>query len=109
MDDQRGYHHGDLRAALLAAAEAELAEKVTDAVKPAVAAFAARLADAALAWEPAAINQALKDTLGEFGLKMPALAIPVRLLVCGRAQTPSVDAVLAAFERDVVVARLKNV
>ena len=27
MDDQRAYHHGDLRAALLAAAEAELAEK----------------------------------------------------------------------------------
>jgi glutamyl-tRNA synthetase len=91
------------------APEAELAEKVTEAIKPAVAAFAARLADAALAWEPAGINQALKDTLGEFGLKMPALAIPVRLLVCGRAQTPSVDAVLAAFDRDVVVARLKKV
>jgi glutamyl-tRNA synthetase len=84
----------------------ELAEKLTDAVKPAVAAYAARLAD--VAWDASSINQALKDTLGEFGLKMPQVAIPVRLLVCGRAQTPSVDAVLALFDRDVVLQRLRN-
>ena len=83
----------------------ELAEKLTDAVKPAVAALAARLA--ACAWEPAAIAQAMKDTLAEFSLKMPQLAIPVRLLVCGRSQTPSVDAVLALFERDAVLQRLR--
>jgi glutamyl-tRNA synthetase len=86
--------------------EAELAEKLSDAVKPAVAALASRLAGCG--WEAAAINQALKDTLTEFGLKMPQLAIPVRLLVCGRAQTPSVDAVLALFDRDVVVQRLRK-
>jgi len=44
--------------------------------------------------------------LGQFSLKMPQLAIPVRLLVCGRAQTPSVDAVLELFDREVVLARL---
>jgi len=37
---------------------------------------------------------------------MPLVAIPVRLLVCGRAQTPSVDAVLALFDRQQVLARL---
>ena len=61
-----------------------------------------------VAWEPSAINQAIKDTLTETGLKMPMLAIPVRLLVCGRSQTPSVDAVLALFDRDVVQKRLQN-
>jgi glutamyl-tRNA synthetase len=85
----------------------ELAAKLTDAVKPAVAAFAQRL-KALAAWDAASITQALKDTLTEFGLKMPMLAIPVRLLVCGRSQTPSVDAVLALFERDVVVQRLQK-
>ena len=85
--------------------EQELAEKLTDAVKPAVAGLAARLASCA--WEPAAIAQAMKDTLTEFGLKMPQLAIPVRLLVCGRSQTPSVDAVLSLFERDAVLQRLR--
>ncbi len=91
----------------VAASPEELAAQLTDAVKPAVAALAKRLE--AVAWEKAAIAQALKDTLGEFGLKMPQLAIPVRLLVCGRAQTPSVDAVLALFERDVVLQRLQKI
>jgi glutamyl-tRNA synthetase len=57
-------------------------------------------------WDKAAVSAAFKETLTEAGLKMPQLAIPVRLLVCGRAQTPSVDAVLALFDREVVVQRL---
>jgi glutamyl-tRNA synthetase len=82
----------------------ELAQHLTDTTRPAMAALAARLATCE--WEKGAINQAIKDTMAEFGLKMPQVAIPVRLLVCGRAQTPSVDAVLALFDREVVVARL---
>jgi glutamyl-tRNA synthetase len=82
----------------------ELAAKLTDAVKPAVAALAQRLSTCE--WTVPAISQALKDTLTECGLKMPMLAIPVRLLVCGRSQTPSVDAALALFDRSVVLARL---
>ena len=85
----------------------ELAAHLTDAVKPAVAALAARL-KALPTWDKAAIAQAFKDTLTEAGLKMPQLAIPVRLLVCGRAQTPSVDAVLALFDRETVLARLAH-
>jgi glutamyl-tRNA synthetase len=40
------------------------------------------------------------------GLKMPQLAMPVRVLVLGTAQTPSLDAVLELLPRDVVVQRL---
>jgi glutamyl-tRNA synthetase len=39
-------------------------------------------------------------------LKMPQLAIPVRVLVCGRAQTPAIDAVLELFDRATVIERL---
>ncbi|HSI50449.1 MAG TPA: glutamate--tRNA ligase [Ideonella sp.] len=88
-------------------AEAELAQHVTDAVRPALAALATRLA-ALAEWDKASIQQAIKETIGEHGLKMPQLAIPVRVLVCGRAQTPSVDAVLSLFDRQVVVDRLRN-
>ncbi|MDT4857162.1 Glutamate--tRNA ligase [compost metagenome] len=42
----------------------------------------------------------------EFGLKMPKLAMPVRLLVAGQLQTPSIDAVLELFGRDTVLRRL---
>ncbi|MEN9843975.1 MAG: hypothetical protein RLZZ612_1804, partial [Pseudomonadota bacterium] len=38
----------------------------------------------------------------------PQLAIPLRVLVCGRAQTPSVDAVLALFEKNIVLKRLQS-
>jgi glutamyl-tRNA synthetase len=62
-----------------------------------------------VAWETAAIAQAFKQVLGAHGLKMPQLAIPVRLLVCGRAQTPSVDATLCLFDRETVLKRLQVV
>ncbi|WP_284615154.1 glutamate--tRNA ligase [Aquabacterium humicola] len=82
----------------------ELAAQTTDTVRTALAALRERLAT--VAWDKAAISQAIKDTIGEHKLKMPQLAIPVRLLVCGRAQTPSIDAVLALFDRETVLARL---
>jgi glutamyl-tRNA synthetase len=60
------------------------------------------------AWDKAAIAAVLKEVLAEHGLKMPQLAMPVRVLVMGTAQTPSLDAVLALCERQKVLERLKN-
>ncbi|WP_070106843.1 glutamate--tRNA ligase [Burkholderia plantarii] len=82
----------------------ELAQRVTDAVKPALAALVEALKTAE--WTREGIAAALKATLAAHGLKMPALAMPVRLLVAGTTHTPSIDAVLALFERDVVLSRL---
>jgi hypothetical protein len=59
-------------------------------------------------WAAGPITVAMKSTLTEFGLKMGQLAIPVRLLVFGQAQTPSVDAMLAAMPRGKVLERLAN-
>ncbi len=87
--------------------DADRAQHLTEAIRPAFAALAARLS--AATWDKAGINQALKDTLAEFKLKMPHLAIPVRVAVCGRAQTPSVDAVLALFDQKIVIDRLQSV
>ena len=83
----------------------ELATQLTEAVRPALAALRGRLADCP--WDKAGIAQALKDTLAEHRLKMPQLAIPLRLLLTGRSQTPSVDAVVALFERAQVLDRLR--
>ena len=84
----------------------DLARHVTEAVKPALASLAARLESAP--WTAADIAAALKQTLAEHGLKMPQLAMPVRVLVMGTPQTPSVDAVLALHQREKVVARLRG-
>jgi glutamyl-tRNA synthetase len=85
--------------------ESDLAQHVTEAIKPAVAALAVHLAT--VSWDKASIAQAIKDTLQEAGLKMPQLAIPVRVMVSGRTQTPSVDAMLALFPRQELIARLQ--
>ena len=85
----------------------ELATHVTAAVRPALIDLRDRFA--AIAWDKAAIAAALKETLAAHQLKMPQLAPALRVLVCGRAQTPSIDAVLALFTRDVVLARLQHV
>ena len=66
---------------------ADLARHVTDAVKPAIASLRQKLSDTE--WTAPAIAAAIKQTLAEHGLKMPQLAMPVRVLVMGVAQTPS--------------------
>ncbi len=58
-------------------------------------------------WTREAISALMKQVLADCQLKMPQLAMPIRLLVTGQLQTPSVDAVLFLFGRDKVLARLK--
>jgi glutamyl-tRNA synthetase len=84
----------------------DLAQHVTPEVRPALASLAARLRDCA--WDRAGIAASIKETLTEHGLKMPPLAMAVRVLVLGQAQTPSLDAVLALFDRATVAARLAS-
>jgi glutamyl-tRNA synthetase len=82
----------------------ELAKLLTEPVKPAVAMLARMLADCP--WTKDDISQAIKEVLRATGVKMPQLAMPVRVLVLGTAQTPSLDATLALCDRDTVVERL---
>jgi len=86
-------------------AAADLAQHVTDAVKPALALLTEKLASCA--WDKAGIAAAIKDVLTACGLKMPLLAMPVRVLVAGNAHTPSLDVLLSLFDREKVIARLK--
>jgi glutamyl-tRNA synthetase len=58
------------------------------------------------AWERGAIGAAIKDVAKASGLKMPAIAMPLRLMTTGRAQTPSIDAVLELLGRETVLARM---
>jgi glutamyl-tRNA synthetase len=85
----------------------ELAQHVTDAVRPAVAMLAEKLGTCA--WDKASISAAVKEVLTATGLKMPQLAMPVRVLVAGTAHTPSLDALLALFDREKVITRLTSV
>lgn len=86
--------------------EEERAKHVTEAVQPAIAALAVALAECE--WNREAISAAFKEVLKAQGLKMPQLAMPVRVLTVGTAHTPSVDSVLELLGREKIAARLQN-
>ncbi len=73
-------------------------------VKPALAALRERLGK--IEWNRDHINTALKAVLAEFKLKMPQLAMPLRVMVTGEVQTPPIDATLELIGRDEVLARM---
>ncbi len=84
----------------------ELEKHLTDAVKPAIADLATELA--ACAWTRADIAAAMKKVLVTHGLKMPQLAMPVRVLVMGTSQTPAIDAVLELQGQEKVLTNLRS-
>ncbi len=88
-------------------APALVAEHLTEAVRPALRTLKARLVEAPN-WDRGSISAALKAALAASGLKMPQLAMPLRVLVTGRAQTPAIDAVIELLGRETVLARLSH-
>ena len=84
----------------------EVAQHVTEAVRPALNLLADKLATCN--WDKSAISAVIKEVLAAVGLKMPQLAMPVRVLVMGTAQTPSLDSVLELMEKEKVLTRLRG-
>ncbi|MBL8398562.1 MAG: glutamate--tRNA ligase [Candidatus Accumulibacter sp.] len=84
-----------------------LARHLTADARPALADFVAALSG--IPWEKAAIGVLIKDCVARYGLKMPKLAMPIRVLLTGMEQTPSVDALVAVFPRDLAIKRLTTV
>ena len=86
----------------LAAAE-ELRAKLPKAALPAFEKLHSDLAG--ITWEAPALSQLLKDTAAAFGMKMGQIGMPLRLILFGTAQTPSIDQVLALLGREETLRR----
>ena len=84
-----------------------LAEHLTVTSAPALRMLQAKFIELAV-WDKAGLSAAMKAVLTASGLKMPQLAMPVRVLVLGRVQTPAIDAVLELLGRETVLARLAH-
>ncbi|MEI7456885.1 MAG: glutamate--tRNA ligase [Nitrosomonadales bacterium] len=84
--------------------QALLDEQLTEEVKPVLRELAERFAD--VEWQPPALALLIKELLAKHNLKMPKLAMPLRVMLVGQTHTPSVDAVLALFPRETVLARM---
>ena len=82
-----------------------LAENLDEPARALLGEFA-RQAKALPEWNTPSISGLIKSILAEHGVKMPKLAIPLRLAVTGQKQTPAIDAVLAIVGRDRVLERL---
>ncbi len=59
-------------------------------------------------WSATAIGAALKETIKANGLKPPAVMMPFRVALTGQAQTPAIDAIAAARQRQVAQERLER-
>ncbi len=82
------------------------AAHLTEAIRPTLV----QLGDAlsACEWNKAAIAVVIKQVIAQAGLKMPQLAMPVRVALLGTPQTPSLDAVIELMAPEKVIQRLKN-
>jgi glutamyl-tRNA synthetase len=75
-----------------------LAERMTDAVRPALAALADTFAR--IDWTRETIQSTIRATAAANKLKPPQLMMALRALVTGQQQTPAIDAVLELVGRD---------
>ena len=80
------------------------AQGVPAEAKPALAALGDALKSAD--WERKALGAAVSAAAKAHNLKMPQLAMPLRRVLTGREQTPSIDAVIELLGREIVLARI---
>ena len=83
----------------------ELAEKMQPAVAQAMTSFLGALPEK---WDASSLSATMKSVLSASGLKMPQLAMPLRLMLMGRTDTPSIDKVMAVLGRDCVIRRIRE-
>ncbi|MGE5386096.1 MAG: glutamate--tRNA ligase [Betaproteobacteria bacterium] len=81
-----------------------VAQHLSGDALPALKDFTRRIVD--VNWDIPSISAMIKEVVSAHGIKMPKLAMPLRILLTGQAQTPSVDAVIALIGRERVSAKL---
>ncbi len=82
--------------------DAQLSAEAIPALRELVQQFAT------IAWDTASISGAIKEVIGKHGLKMPKLAMPLRVMLTGQTQTPSVDALVTLFPRELAIKRIEQ-
>ncbi|OGV78154.1 MAG: glutamate--tRNA ligase [Methylotenera sp. RIFCSPLOWO2_02_FULL_45_14] len=87
--------------------EQAAAEKhLTAEIKPAIATLADLLK--VVDWQAEAIHHAINEVVTQYQLKFPKVAMPLRVMLTGIAQSPSIDQVMALLGREEVLLRIAN-
>lgn len=84
--------------------EAAAEKHLTNEIKPVMAALVdlLKVAD----WQAEAIHHAINEVVTQYQLKFPKVAMPLRVLLTGIAQSPSIDQVMALLGKDEVLDRI---
>jgi len=79
-------------------------EHYSASIKPALVDLQQKLET--VEWSRAVIHETIKQIIIAHQLKMPKLAMPLRVMVTGETQTPAIDATLELLGREAVLARM---
>jgi glutamyl-tRNA synthetase len=85
-----------------------LAQHLTDQVEPVLEDVASAFASIRDDWRRETIDAVIKGVLQKHGLKLPKLAIPLRVVIYGQTQTPSIVELLALTGYERVRTRLER-
>lgn len=80
---------------------------LTDAAKSALKDLSQRLQT--VDWQVAELSATIKQTLAATGLKMPQVAIPLRVVLFGQTQSAAIDKVLAVLGREETLKRIARI
>lgn len=90
--------------AVVHASEEVRVQHLTDTARNALKLLRERLTECV--WQATELGQLVKQTAADSGLKMPQVAIPLRVALLGLPQSPAIDTVLEVFGRERVLERL---
>lgn len=83
---------------------ADVEKHVTPEIISVVMAFAEKIS--AIDWTVEAIHNVMNAVVTEYQIKFPKLAMPLRVMLTGGAQSPSIDRVMFILGRDVALQRI---
>lgn len=75
-------------------------------IRPVMADLCDRLS--VIDWQLESIHAEIKQVVVHYGLKFPAVAMPLRLMVTGEVKTPAIDAVLALIGQTETLRRMRQ-
>ena len=87
------------------ASAADVEKHITLEIKPVLQALAAKLS--AIDWTAEAIHHEINAVVTQYGLKFPKVAMPLRVILTGTAQSPSIDQVMALLGQKETLARIQ--
>lgn len=84
----------------------DVEKHITAEIMPVIKTLAASLAT--IPWTAEAIHELINAVVQENGLKFPKVAMPLRVMLAGIAQTPSIDQVMAILGKETVLNRMES-